>query len=96
MKQQIIHISPLQTAKVFAILYFVISLPLIAIFSLQIMLSPESETPYPVFFFILLPFLYAIFGFIFTITGAWIYNRIARSFIGGLEYTTREVESNKE
>ncbi|HSH53905.1 MAG TPA: hypothetical protein VK967_02650 [Methylotenera sp.] len=83
MKKQIINISPIQTAKVFALLYFVISLPLVALMAIAMSLSPA---PAPALgFLIALPFLYLIFGFIFTAIGAWIYN-IVTKWVGGIEY----------
>lgn len=83
MKKQIINISPIQTAKVFALLYFVISLPLVALMAIAMSLSPA---PAPALgFLIVLPFLYLIFGFIFTAIGAWIYN-IVTKWVGGIEY----------
>ena len=88
LKKQIVRISSLQTAKVFALLYFVISIPLVVIMAIAAMVSPAPHEP-PVFFLILLPFCYLIFGFIFTIIGAWVYNLIAR-WVGGIEYTSVE------
>lgn len=89
MKKQIVRISSLQTAKVFALLYFVISIPLVVIMAIATMASPAPHKP-PVSFLILMPFFYLIFGFIFTIIGAWIYNLIAK-WVGGIEYTSVEL-----
>lgn len=41
---------------------------------------------------VFMPFFYGIFGFIFGIIGAFIYNLTA-SFFGGLEYEVRDVSS---
>ncbi|WP_211454922.1 DUF3566 domain-containing protein [Collimonas antrihumi] len=91
MKKQISSISPFQTAKVLAILYFAISLPMIALMSLLYAFMPGPKAPTGVMF--ILPFLYAIFGFIFTAIGAWIYNLIAK-WVGGIEFTVSEIENS--
>lgn len=88
MKKQIINISPLQTAKVFAVLYFVMSIPLVAIMALSFIAAPEGAS-FPVGLLIAMPFLYLIFGFIFTVIGAWVYNLVA-GWVGGVEYTSIE------
>jgi hypothetical protein len=92
MKKQITRISPLQTSKVFAGLYFVMTIPFILLFAMMLMSAPANARPPFFSFFILgLPFIYAIVGFIFTLIGAWAYNFIAK-YIGGIEYTTLEIE----
>ncbi len=85
MKKQIVHVSVLQTSKVFAILYLVVSLPLIL---LSVLFSPLGS--YSPLMLIAIPFLYALFGFLFTLFGAWIYNRVAKA-VGGIEFTTVDV-----
>jgi hypothetical protein len=91
MKKQISRISPVQTAKVIALLYFVISLPFIALMSLFVALMPGVKPPMMGMMYAL-PFFYLIFGFIFTIVGAWIYNLVAK-WVGGIEFTTTEIEN---
>lgn len=90
MKKQVVSFAPLQAGKVMAAVYFVCSLPI-----LVLMLVPalSGSQQMPMFFIILMPFLYAFFGFLFSLLGAWIYNIIAAR-IGGLEYTTVEVGSH--
>lgn len=39
---------------------------------------------------LIFPILCAVFGFLFTLLGAWIYNMVA-SKMGGFEFTTTEV-----
>ncbi len=91
MKKQIINVSPFQTAKVFAVLYFLMSLPLIGFMAIMFSFSP---TPSPgLGFLIFLPFIYLIFGFIFTAIGAWIYNLVAK-WVGGIEYTSITIEND--
>lgn len=88
MRKQIIHISPLQTAKVFALLYFITSIPFIALMGLSFIGAPEG-VGMPFGLLIAMPFLYLIFGFIFTLIGAWVYNLVA-GWVGGIEYTSTE------
>jgi len=91
MKKQITNVSPVQTAKVFAVLYFLMSLPLIGM--MAIMFS-FSHAPAPgLGFLIFMPFLYLIFGFIFTAIGAWVYN-LAAGWVGGIEYTSTTIENS--
>ncbi|MEO8102959.1 MAG: hypothetical protein ABI790_10550 [Betaproteobacteria bacterium] len=85
MKKQIVNVSPIQAGKVFAVLYFLISLPFIGLMAVGMSFS---SAPKPgLVFLILLPFLYLIFGFIFMALGAWIYNVVAK-WVGGIEYTS--------
>jgi len=85
MKKQIINVSPIQTAKVFALLYFVISLPLVGFMAIAMSFSPAPKAGLG--FLIMFPFIYLIFGFIFTALGAWVYNIVAK-WVGGIEYTS--------
>jgi hypothetical protein len=91
MKKQIINVSPIQTAKIFAVLYFLISLPLLGLMAIAFSFSPAPHPGLGVL--IILPFVYSIFGFIFTAIGAWIYN-IAASWVGGIEYTSTTIEND--
>jgi hypothetical protein len=83
MKTQIVHISKLQTSKVMAVLYLVISIPMMLMMVLP-MLFAHQPVQWGMLWWV--PLLYAIFGFIFTFLGAWIYNGVA-GWIGGIEFT---------
>ncbi|KXS32373.1 MAG: hypothetical protein ACYCY7_11270 [Gallionella sp.] len=87
MRKQITNISPLQSAKVLAVLYFAISLPLL----LLMLAMPGPKPPYVSGSMLALPFFYALFGFLFTLFGAWVYNFVAKH-LGGIEFTTQNVE----
>ena len=89
MRKQITRIAPLQTAKVLAVLYFSISLPFI-ILSSVLMLAMPGTGGFSMWF-LLTPILYAVFGFLFTLFGAWVYNKVAPR-VGGIEFSTSEVE----
>lgn len=84
MKIQLVKISAVQTAKVMAALYFVLSFPMILLMAIPAMMSEQA---YSVGFLIAMPILYTLIGFIFTLVGAWIYNLVAAR-IGGFEYST--------
>jgi hypothetical protein len=86
MKTQIVRISKLQTAKVMALLYLVISLPL-----MLFMVAPSLYMHQPIQWGMLLwmPVMYAVMGFVFTFLGSWIYNGVASKF-GGIEFTLSE------
>lgn len=86
MKTQIVHVSKLQSAKVMAALYLVISIPL-----LLFMMLPSLFTHQPIPWGTLwwMPLMYTVMGFVFTFLGAWIYNGIA-GLIGGIEFTLAE------
>lgn len=87
MRKQITNISPLQTAKILAVLYFAISMPLL----LLMLAMPGSKPPYVSGFMLALPFFYALLGFLFTLFGAWVYNFVAKH-LGGIEFTTQNME----
>ncbi|PWF54962.1 hypothetical protein [Massilia glaciei] len=90
MKKQITRVSVLQTAKVCAALYFAMSLPFVAIMAIPLMMGLGDAMKMSTYMLIAMPVLYAIFGFVFTMIGAWIYNLVAGA-IGGIEFTTEEV-----
>jgi len=89
----------LQTSKVAAIIYFLISaVILVPMAIIMPLMQGFSDSPMPFsggLFFILLPFIYAIMGFIFTALGCLIYNIIAK-WIGGIEVEIDTVENNSE
>ena len=88
MKKQIVHISQLQTAKVMAILYLVISLPFAVLTAVLELSQGRGGAGWVML--VAMPILYALFGFLFTLLGAWVYNKVAPR-VGGIEFTTVEV-----
>jgi hypothetical protein len=88
MKKQIVHVSVLQSAKVMAVLYLVMSLPFAALMAIPAMATGQG---YSFGFLILMPVLYTVIGFVFTAVGAWVYNLVAGK-VGGFEFTTAEVD----
>lgn len=91
MKKQIRHVSVFQSAKVMAVLYFVISIPFVLIMAIPTVMMRQPGTGPGLFMLILMPFLYLVFGFLFSAFGAWIYNLVAAR-IGGFEFTLSDVE----
>ncbi|MCC2956014.1 hypothetical protein LK542_10350 [Massilia sp. IC2-477] len=87
MKKQITHVSVLQSAKVMAVLYLVISLPMVVLMSIPAMIAGQA---FPFWMLIVMPVMYTAIGFVFTLLGAWIYNLVAAR-MGGFEFTTAEV-----
>ena len=89
MKRRISQISPVRTSLVMAVLYFFITLPIVVLMAVP-MFFVRSEMPgFPIALMVALPFIYAFFGFLFTVYGCWVYNFVAR-FTGGFEYTSDE------
>jgi len=89
MQKQITRISPFQTAKVLAALYFVVTIPFLLLFALFSLFVPGGQK-IGLVFIVVAPFIYAIFGFIFSFIGAYIYNFVVK-FTGGVEFTVTEV-----
>jgi hypothetical protein len=87
MKNQIVRVSVLQNAKVMAVLYLVISLPLVLCAAIPIWVAGQKT--FPLFLLVLLPILYTGFGFLLTAIAAWIYNLVAAR-VGGFEFTLAE------
>jgi len=91
MKKQIVQVSILQSAKVMAALYFVISIPFALLMMIPAMLSPTPSLG--IGMLVMMPIFYTLFGFLFSLLGAWIYNLVAAR-IGGFEFQTVEVGSH--
>ena len=90
MKKQILNIAPLQTAKIMAALWFVISLPFLLFMGVAMLTMPSGARGAFGGMMIFIPLMYAVSGFLFTLIGAWVYNMLAKR-IGGIEYTSIEV-----
>jgi hypothetical protein len=72
-----------------AVLYLIMGLCFVPFFLLvSATVPPESEQalgfPMGTSFLLVMPFIYAVFGFVFTLIGAALYNLVA-GFIGGIE-----------
>lgn len=97
MKIQISRFTPGQNGKVFAILMAIASLVFVIPMMLMFTFLPavdgrgDPAPAFPLFFFLLFPALYLVFGYLSVAAGCWLYNLMFR-FIGGIEYETREGE----
>ncbi len=94
MNNQVIRISPLQAAKVSAVIYFIMG----ALFALPMALltmfagapeGAEQSSSFNLIFIVMMPFAYALMGFILVPIGCWIYNLVA-GWVGGIEITLKE------
>lgn len=90
MRKQITRFSVVQTAKVAAAMYFVVSLLMIVVFAIPMMMY-TGKMQMSVFMLLLMPLVYLLFGFVFTVIAAWVYNLVA-SVLGGIEYTTTDMD----
>lgn len=63
---------------------------MVGFMALSFALSPAPSPD--LWFLVAMPFIYLIFGFIFTAIGALIYNVVAK-WIGGIEYTTSATDN---
>ncbi len=88
MNKRVVRVSPWQTAKTLAVVYFALGLIIGIPLGLVMSVLPEvpgQPKPGLVFFFIF-PILYALFALVFVPLGCWIYN-IAARLAGGIEVT---------
>ena len=88
MKKQLINISAMQSAKVLAVMYFLLSIPLVVLIMVPMAFSPRPGPP--MVLLIAMPILYGVFGFLFTWFAAWLYNNVAAK-LGGIEVTIKDV-----
>ncbi|WP_174874863.1 DUF3566 domain-containing protein [Vogesella oryzae] len=88
MKKRLSAIAPLQSAKTLAVLYFLISLPMLLIMVPLMLLVPGEHQPVGIMV-VMIPLLYAVLGFIGTLIAAWLYN-FAAKWTGGIEVTVSE------
>jgi len=94
MNNQIIRVSPLQAAKVSAVLYFIMGVLFAVPMTLITMFAgapegAENSSGLSLVFLVMLPFLYAVLAFIFVPFACWIYNIVA-GWVGGIEITLGE------
>jgi hypothetical protein len=93
--KQVVRIGIGQTAKVLAILYFIMTAIFCVILAPFVLLSSSAERPIPFggamlgFVLIAAPFLYAIVAYLGAALVSSIYNFVARRF-GGVEFELTE------
>jgi hypothetical protein len=87
MTKRLARIAPWQAGKLFALIYFGMSLVLVipmALVSAYAPMPPGAKAHFGVGFLICLPFLYALAALIFVPFSCWVYNTAAK-VVGGLE-----------
>jgi hypothetical protein len=88
MKKQIVNVSVVQSAKVLAVLYMLISLPVLAIMAAIGVFSGNIGSA--IAMLVIGPLIYGLVTFLCTGLLAWLYNLAARQ-VGGLEFSTEEM-----
>lgn len=90
MKKQVKHFSVRQCAKVVAVMYFVMSLPIVVLFMLPALLARSDIS---ILAILLFPIFYGVFTYLGAALSTWVYNRVAAR-VGGLEFTTADVANH--
>lgn len=95
MTYQMRSVKVLQTSLMAAILYFVLSLIIcVPMFLISLLIPSTSSQPFGALggvFFLFLPFVYGILGFIFSALGCLVYNLVAK-FTGGIAFSLEEIK----
>ena len=88
MKKQITHISVVQTSKVVALLYAIMSLiyTIIGVFMVAFGSKPIKIMG---MVYVFMPILMLILGFLLMLLCCWLYNVVAKR-VGGIEFTVEE------
>jgi hypothetical protein len=92
MIKRLARIAPWQAGKLFAVIYFFLSLLFIIPMFFMMTLAPPPPGPGRHFspaLLIFFPFLYALAGLIFVPLACWIYN-VAAKVVGGLEVSVSD------
>ncbi len=84
--KQLVNISVIQSSKVIAILYFVLSAIICLPVGIYLLFTAGFEQAFVYFLF---PVIYLVLAFLGMALFFWTYNLIARS-LGGIEFTTKE------
>jgi small-conductance mechanosensitive channel len=93
MSKQLSRIAPWQAGKLFAVLYFFLSLIFVIPMILIAAIAPMPVGPgfhFSAGTLLLFPFMYALVALIFVPLACWFYNTAAK-VVGGLEVTVTEV-----
>jgi hypothetical protein len=88
MKKQITRISVVQTSKVVALLYAIMSL-LYTIIGVFMVVFGSHKVKMLGMVYVFMPILMLALGFLLTLLGCWLYNVVAK-WVGGIEFTVEE------
>ena len=83
MRRQITKISILQSSKIVTILYVIFGLIYVPI-GIAMIVFASDEVRMMGFIYLGMPLVMAVFGFVFFVIGAWLYNVLA-GLVGGFE-----------
>jgi hypothetical protein len=89
MKKQITRISILQSSKIATILYFLMGFVYVLI-GIPMIIFGNDQLRIMGIIYCAMPFLLAVFGFIFFVIFAAVYNMIAK-WVGGMEFEVIDV-----
>ena len=89
MKKQIVNISILQSSKIATILCFILGF-LYVLIGIPMIIFGSDQLRIMGIVYCLMPFIMAIFGFIFFVIFAALYNLIAK-WVGGMEFEMIDV-----
>lgn len=87
---RVAHVSKLQAAKVMGMFYLVMAIPIALLSRVAQGLGAGSAEPTEWGMLALLGLGYAVFGFVLTFLGAWLYNGLAPR-IGGIEFAVEPI-----
>jgi len=90
MKKQLISISILQSSKILTVLYFLMGF-LYTLIAIPMIVFGEGQVRIIGFVYLFGPIMMAIFGFVFFVIFAALYNLLAKS-LGGFEVEIKNVE----
>jgi hypothetical protein len=89
MKKQILRISPHQSSKVMALIYFIFMLLLVPIGVIMLLVGGKDRSIG--FIFVFAPLIYGVTAYVMFGLFAWVYNFVAKR-LGGIEFTTTETQ----
>jgi hypothetical protein len=90
MAKRLIRIAPWQAGKVFAVIYFCVSLLVVIPMAIITTVAPPVKGMPTAGILVFVPFAYALFGLIFVPLCCWIYN-ISAKLTGGIEVGVADV-----
>lgn len=90
MKKQLIRVSVLQSSKIVTALYFLMGF-IYTMIGIPMLVFGGSQMRIVSIVYILMPVIMAIFGFIFFVVFAAVYNLLAK-FLGGFEFEVKNMD----
>ena len=91
MKMQVTRISILQSSKILTAFYFLFGF-LYTLIAIPIIIFGDPKMRVIGIIYLFMPVVMAVFGFIFFVVSAVVYNLLA-SWLGGIEFETKTIDS---